>query len=259
MPQCLRATPPLPQKESLNGAFHTAASDSRHSTVVEGTRERKRDEPARVFEKKRFPAAAATACYLNSLLHQLVRFIGRIKSLIDFTSMFLKKHWWSLYQQQRRQACTARVMLLYDMPLVWCSIISIKGQTATHTPTHTFIFYLCLDIHWNNPLPSSYPDHSTLKPFLKPQPFEFMGTSQNGSILKECPHFVSRLSILKSMFSKYIDCHTYLHSEESNAGQQVDSGLEILETFWITCREIILREKRERMTIIEKLGVKAIF
>lgn len=47
------------------------------------------------------------------------------------------------------------------------------------------------------------------------------------------------------MFSKYIDCHTHLHSEESNAGQQVNSGLEILETFWITCREIILREKRE--------------
>lgn len=61
------------------------------------------------------------------------------------------------------------------------------------------------------------------------------------------------------MFSKYIDCHTHLHSEESNAGQQVNSGLEILETFWITCREIILREKRERITIIEKLGVKAIF
>lgn len=89
-----------------------------------------------------------------------------------------------------------RPTLPYDMPLVWCSIITFKGHTATHTSTHTFIFYLCLNFQWNNPLPSSYPNYNILKPFLKPQPFEFIGISQNGPILKECPHFVTRLSNL---------------------------------------------------------------
>lgn len=35
--------------------------------------------------------------------------------------------------------------------------------------------------------------------------------------------------------------HTrYLHPEEGDAGQQINSGLEILQTLWVSCREIIL-------------------
>lgn len=34
------------------------------------------------------------------------------------SAVFLMKNWLILYQQGRRQACTAMVTLLYDMPLV---------------------------------------------------------------------------------------------------------------------------------------------
>lgn len=38
----------------------------------------------------------------------------------------------------------------------------------------------------------------------------------------------------------------YLHPEEGDAGQEVNSGLEILETLWVSGWEIILEEDIER-------------
>lgn len=38
----------------------------------------------------------------------------------------------------------------------------------------------------------------------------------------------------------------YLHPEEGDAGQEVNSGLEILETLWVSGWEIILEEDTER-------------
>lgn len=73
-----------------------------------------------------------------------------------------------------------------------------------------------------------------------------MGDQPKWPHFKRSSSFCDQIEQFVSVFRKYIDCHTHLHSEESNAGQQVNGGLEILETFWITRREIILREKRER-------------